>query len=528
MMMNRSNTVFSTTLRRAILLVICLLHSATSISAAEISVQSHKGEKWWGLHVGNSPEQPFLQPFTATVGQSSGEGFTTPVLLSSLGRFIYCRPATEVRFDGSVFRLRYRDDKPYVAEVGRTLRDAYRMLCFKYFPPENIAPPQEFYDLPLYDTSLEFGSLPSQERIVAYAERLVGEGFPRGIVLVGDGWSELPGAYTFFAGAFPDPRAMVERLHALGFKVMLTLTPYAAVSGRTFVENMQRGFLLQNPGKGPVVVHQDGGYYSVYDLAGERQVEHLRAAVKRLVADYGIDGVRFDCARLLPSLTPTQASRLMARWIEIGSDIPLTEYFPGADKPFTPYANVLADTSLKARSGQIAGQLNKLTSASLSGFYGYRPMPCMPADTAELFAREWLMVRTLQLQAISALPTVGFAPWRITDRSAYETVKKCLQWRASLAPYMSGVRRECMLGGEPIVRPMEYMFPRSGFSDCNDQFMLGGRYLCAPFCDSEPRRLVRLPRGIWVDRRGERFKGPLVLTVKQSDNFAPIFELMSK
>lgn len=35
--------------------------------------------------------------------------------------------------------------------------------------------------------------------------------------------------------------------------------------------------------------------------------------------------------------------------------------------------------------------------------------------------------------------------------------------------------------GEPIIRHMEYAFPHQGFVDCRDQFMLGDKYLVAPY-----------------------------------------------
>ena len=34
--------------------------------------------------------------------------------------------------------------------------------------------------------------------------------------------------------------------------------------------------------------------------------------------------------------------------------------------------------------------------------------------------------------------------------------------------------------GEPIVRAMDYMFPGEGFEECNDQYMLGDKYLVVP------------------------------------------------
>ena len=72
---------------------------------------------------------------------------------------------------------------------------------------------------------------------------------------------------------------------------------------------------------------------------------------------------------------------------------------------------------------------------------------------------------------------------------------------------------------------MEYAFPRNGFADCNDQFMIGTKYLVAPVLDDSGRRLVRFPRGVWVDQEGRRYRGPLVAEVDCSNGMIPCFEL---
>ena len=493
--------------------------------AADMTVQSRTGEKWWGIFVGNTPVQP-LPPGSFIAGQSFAGGFTGQLLVSNLGRYIYCPPRTSGNFDGTAFNLSYDGDQPEVAEAGRTLRDAYRVAWLKYFPSNGVAPSQEIYTAPLYDTSHEFGSLPTQGAVVGYAERLVREGFPVGTILVGDGWSDVPGTYTFSPAAFPDPKGMVDRLHALGFKVMLTVTPYAALSGRTFIENMRRGFLLRLADKGALTIRQNGGYYAVYDLNDEQQVEYVRDAVLRLISDYGVDGMRFDCQELL--LSDPQPERLMGRWTEIGRGMELAEYCPGENLPHTPYVNVISGDRNVRSGAPVKYQIAALAGASMCGYNGCRFTPSVLADTASLFDRQWLMARILQMQALSPVPTVDFAPWRVTDKALYDAVKQFLVWRASIGSYIADAHKECVATGEPLFRPMEYAFPRGGFSDCSDQFMLGVRYLCAPFCDGDGRRLVRLPRGVWTDLKGKRFKGPLVITVKQGDSFCPIFELSSK
>ena len=78
--------------------------------------------------------------------------------------------------------------------------------------------------------------------------------------------------------------------------------------------------------------------------------------------------------------------------------------------------------------------------------------------------------------------------------------------------------------GAPIVRAMEYEFPKRGFADCKDQFMLGSRYLVAPIVTPSSTREVRLPAGRWRDDMGTLYKGPLVLDVTVSPDRLLYFE----
>ena len=75
---------------------------------------------------------------------------------------------------------------------------------------------------------------------------------------------------------------------------------------------------------------------------------------------------------------------------------------------------------------------------------------------------------------------------------------------------------------------MEYQFPRSGFADCDNQFMLGNRYLVAPPLDESPQRMVRLPKGVWTDMNGKRYKGPVVVNASAQDGRMICFELQTK
>lgn len=93
-----------------------------------------------------------------------------------------------------------------------------------------------------------------------------------------------------------------------------------------------------------------------------------------------------------------------------------------------------------------------------------------------------------------------------------------------IGAYYNQLIQESIRTGEPIVRHMEYEFPRNGFTDCNDQFMIGSKYLVAPLLEASNSRTVRFPRGIWISPKGERIKGPVVKPFTSEQGEILIFE----
>jgi alpha-glucosidase len=79
--------------------------------------------------------------------------------------------------------------------------------------------------------------------------------------------------------------------------------------------------------------------------------------------------------------------------------------------------------------------------------------------------------------------------------------------------------------GEPIVRHLEYAFPKQGFESCDDQFMLGEKYLVTPMIEKGTERAVRLPKGTWIDELGNKFEGSKTVKIQVPLERLPYFTL---
>ena len=56
----------------------------------------------------------------------------------------------------------------------------------------------------------------NQEDILRYAHAIIDNGFPAGVLMIDDNWQRYYGNFQFKAERFPDAKAMIEELHALG------------------------------------------------------------------------------------------------------------------------------------------------------------------------------------------------------------------------------------------------------------------------------------------------------------------------
>ena len=82
---------------------------------------------------------------------------------------------------------------------------------------------------------------------------------------------------------------------------------------------------------------------------------------------------------------------------------------------------------------------------------------------------------------------------------AFDIMKRQLELRLSIKPYVEELMREASDTGAPLLRTMFYEFPQDAHCwEVEDQYMFGGKYLVAPiFALGQREREVYLPAGSW-------------------------------
>lgn len=345
-------------------------------------------------------------------------------------------------------------------------------------------------------------------------------------MVIADGWDQPNTLYNFSRSLYPDPKGMVERLHELGFKVMLSVTPYTSPYGRYYLDGAESGDFITDRSGRPVMVAVRGGMAVCHDFTRGTLADAARANLELILAEYGVDGFRFECTGLLEALGEDSpaAAGFMSAWMELAPRRGMNEFLPSVGGRFAPYVTGIAMESGRDR---ISSALTALVSAGLTG-YPYSTVVNLLPDSRAVPDTDPLLAEFLLLESVMPVPRVRYAPWRISDPKLYASVRGALNFRAELADYVSELVDESAKMAVPLLRHLEYVFPRSGFWDCQDQFMLGNRYLFIPVRAGETKRTVRLPKGTWTDRRGERFRGPVVTEVDCIDGGVICFILNTK
>ncbi len=500
----------------------CLAFVVTRAQEGSLVIEPERGERWWGVYAGGGPSMPFAAPFAvdATV---AGSGLV-PILVSDDGRYFQGAPGTGISFDGRKFTLRGDSLCKGAVKAGKTLREAYIVCAHTNFPPSDKVPAAELFSMPVYLTAGELGAGHTQEGVLDYARRIVAGGFPAGIVVIPAGWDTSDGIPAFDQRYYPDPGAMCRELHGLGFRVMLTVTPLIGASGRSYRRAADGNMLICSNDGAPFTGVSDEGCQACIDLVSNRVAVAVKQGLESLYNDYGIDGFRFDLGDCLPFIShlgDESRTAFMQNWAGLGDLSGLCLYSSVVAMPSFPYvceSQTVSEDGWKALGEAMDGPV----AMGLCG-YAY-PTANLYGSGNKTSSDAALMVRSLLVSASMPVCIVGFAPWRLAGNDL-KSVKDALAQRARLAEYITETARESSKTAEPLVRHMEYQFPRNGFADCRDQFMLGPRYLFAPAVDSSATRTVRLPRGTWIDRNGKRYKGPVVARIDVSGGRLQWFEL---
>lgn len=503
-------------MKKTIFLPLLFALSTAATAQVKSTVAIESGERWWGGATGLGSAMPYVKPVAPTDQRTVNyNNQTAPFWVSNYGRYIFSNHPAKWGFDGKSFIF----DAPeaiVVTKAGKNLREAFVIATDAHFKPTGQMPPAIFFDRPQFNTWIELIYDQNQADIEAYAEAIIKNGFNPGVLMIDDNWQRYYGNFDFRAEKFPDARAMIDKLHKLGFKVMVWICPFVSADSPEYRDLAERGFLVKGADGRAHITEWWNGFSAVYDLLNPAAVDYLEQQLVVAQEKYGIDGFKFDAGDVQFYDVMTSNAQCAA-WQSLANRFEYSELRASWGGRAERAAQRLGDKDYSWGALQLL--IPDMIAASMIGY----PYICPDmigggqfgsfrgVDRSKLDQK--LIVRWAQASAAMPMMQFSVAPWNVLDAQNLEYVVKAAQLHEKFAPYILELATAAAKTGEPIVRPMEYHFPKAGFSDCKDQFMLGDRYIVAPVVTADDKRVVRLPRGTWFDDKGKRYRGPLVMEV---------------
>lgn len=440
-------------------------------------------------------------------------------LISDTGSWVWSDTPFAYRFDGKGLTVEgkgvLRQEKGNGIMRDGFLSAVGTCLCLNGKMPDPL-----LFSRPQYNTWIPLMYDQREERILDYAQSIVEAGYPPGVLMIDDNWQEDYGTWRWKADAFPHPKSLVDKLHSLGFKVMLWTCPFVSPDSATFRLLEGKGFLVREKGGECAVRKWWNGHSAVLDLLDAGAVSWFHDALSSLMDAYGVDGFKFDGGDPATyrdddddSIPSSPADQCKAYSAFAGS-FPLAELRSGYGSPFLPVSSRQCDKNHTWGKSGLSGIIPSGLAQGLIGLpYGCPDMvgggeylDFLPGKNT---LDEELVVRYAQASALFPMMQFSLAPWEVLSKEHNAICRKMVSLRQDFVPLILSLAQHAAKTGEPVMRSLCYQYG-SAYANVMDEFLLGNEVLVAPCIrKGERERNVVLPSGSWRDDLGHSWQGPV-------------------
>jgi alpha-glucosidase (family GH31 glycosyl hydrolase) len=466
------------------------------------------GELWWGGTTMHGRQMPLgNQAYTLNQYANNESNQAQPLLISNKGRYIWSNSPLNININNGSINVSSFNSKLEFGQSGESLKGAYSFVNRKFFPGSGKIPDSLLFTNPQYNTWIELQYNQNEQDILKYAQAIIDNGFPPGVLMIDDTWQTNYGTWEFDPGKFTNPKAMIEKLHSLGFKIMLWVCPFISADSRIYRKLAAEKLLMFSDKEKtkPAIVKWWNGYSALIDLSNPDGMSWYVGELKNLQEKYGVDGFKLDAGDAFfyentysyKDILPNDHTELHAT---VGLQFPLNEYRACWKMAGQPLAQRLQDK--EHNWDDLRALIPDMTLQGLLGYaYGCPDMiggGSFGSFLGDYKIDEELIVRAAQLHALMPMMQFSIAPWRVLSKENLAMCKQAAWLHLQFGPEILKIAKQSALSGEPIVRHMEYEFPNQGFATTKDQFMLGPDILVAPVLNKGERsRMVKFPKGKW-------------------------------
>ena len=411
----------------------------------------------------------------------------------------------------------------------------------------------------------------TQDEVLEVARRYQKEGIKIDQIVIDFFHWTVQGDWKFDEKYWPDPKAMVDELHSMGIKVIVSVWPSVDRKSENFWPMLDRGLLIKTE-RGALQTYDFQGDCVEIDVFNPETRKYVWEVCKKNYYDLGIDafwldnsepdfgvydfdhyryidGPALSCSNIYPQLY----SRVFYDGMKAEGEENIVNLLRCAWAGSQKYGNVVWSGDVPSTFEAFYDQLQAGLNMGLAG------IPWWTTDIGGFMTDDvndpdfqQLLIRWYEFAVYSAVLRMhgdrgphDIEPlderewgggslftghdnelWSYGEE-AFTIMKKQLDLRLSLKPYIEKLMKEATQTGAPLLRTLFYEFPLDPMCwEIEDQYMFGDRYLVAPVLELGCReRQVYLPEGTWknlVD--GKEYLGGSYVMSEAPLEAIPVFE----
>jgi alpha-D-xyloside xylohydrolase len=330
--------------------------------------------------------------------------------------------------------------------------------------------------------------------------------------------------FSWDEGVFPDPAAMLGRLHERGLRVCVWINPYVAQASPLFGEAAAAGYLLRRPNGDIWQSDQWQPGMGIVDFTNPDVRAWYRSKLAVLL-DQGVDCFKSDFGERIPTdvvwhdgSDPERMHNFYPYlYNETVFDLLRERRGPGEAVVFARSATACSwlfpvhwGGDCESTFPSMADTLRGGLSLGLSGFgFWSHDIGGFEGTPSPAVYQRWAQFGLLSSHSRLHGSNSYRVPWLVDDQSV-EVVRAFAQLKCRLMPYLYGAAVEASRGGVPMMRAMLLEFPDDPTAAFLDrEYMLGESLLVAPIFAEGGEVTYYVPAGRWTHLvTGSTVQGP--------------------
>lgn len=410
----------------------------------------------------------------------------------------------------------------------------------------------------------------TQEEVLAVARQYQKEGIKIDQIVIDFFHWTVQGDWKFDKTYWPDPKAMVDELHSMGIKVIVSVWPSVDRRSENFWQMSEKGLLIKTE-RGAAQTYDYQGDCVEIDPFNPETRKYVWEVCKKNYYDLGIDAFWLDNsepdygvydfenyryfagpALEVSNMYPQMYSRVFYDEMKKNGK-PVVNLLRCAWAGSQKYGNVVWSGDVPSTFEAFADQLKCGLNMGLAGIPWWTTDigGFMTDDVNDPDFRQ-LLIRWYQFAVYSAvlrmhgdrgpynIPALDDRDWGggylhtgqpnelwSYGEDNYKIMKKYYDIRIEMHDYIKKLYEEAHTNGSPLIRAMFYEFPEDAKCwELDDQYMFGSKYLVAPIFELNCfKREVYLPEGTWtLTSTGEKYQGGQTVAVDAPIEYMPVFE----